>query len=701
MTLAIASNPGGGALSGGAVIGAVAGVASFSTLSINKSALGYTLSAAAGGVTGTTSAQFNITPGPAAALAFTVQPTTATTNANFLPTVKVAARDALGNTATGFNGNITVSLGANPGGSTLSGTKTFAAVNGVASYPGLSLNNIGTGYTLSAAAGGLAGTASTAFNIIASTALKLSFAVQPGRSTAGAAIPGSLGPNIQVEVQDASGQTVTSFTGNITVALSANPGSGTLSGTKTVAATAGTATFLDLNIDKNAVGYSLTATASGLTSATSASFTVDPGAASQLLFTLSPSTTTAAGIITPRVEVSARDAQGNLATGFTGNVTLAIGTNPATGTLSGLTTVAAANGVASFSTLSIDNAGTGYTLTAAASGLPGATSGTFDITATRATRLLFSVQPTGATAGVVIAPAVKVTAQDASGQTATSFTGAVTLTITAGTGTLGATLSGTTTVNAVNGVATFSNLDIKRSGSGYKLSAVAAGVSGALSASFTINPAAPSAVDFVTQPASTTAATTILGLNGPTITVAVKDSMGNPVKSFAGTVTLTISTNPGGGTLSGTSTVDVINGIATYNDLSINIAGTGYRLTASTTGLAPVVSDAFSITGGTATQLLFTVQPSSVGAGALIAPALRVTALDAQGNVATGFTGSVTVAIGTNPSGGALAGVATVAAANGVATFSGLSITPAGIGYTLQATSGGLTPATSATFNIN
>ena len=47
------------------------------------------------------------------------------------------------------------------------------------------------------------------------------------------------------------------------------------------------------------------------------------------------------------------------------SVTLAIGTNPGSGTLSGTVTVAAVNGVATFSNLSINKAGTGYTLTAA------------------------------------------------------------------------------------------------------------------------------------------------------------------------------------------------------------------------------------------------------------------------------------------------------------------------------------------------
>jgi len=65
----------------------------------------------------------------------------------------------------------------------------------------------------------------------------------------------------------------------------------------------------------------------------------------------------------------------------TTSITVAIGTNPASGTLSGTTTVAAVSGVATFSHLSIDKAGTGYTLTASATGLTGVTSSAFDVVA--------------------------------------------------------------------------------------------------------------------------------------------------------------------------------------------------------------------------------------------------------------------------------------------------------------------------------
>ncbi len=107
-----------------------------------------------------------------------------------------------------------------------------------------------------------------------------------------------------------------------------------------------------------------------------------PLVATQLVFGTQPSNTLAGGVITPAVTVRITDAGGNLVTTDTRDVTVAIGTNPAAGTLGGTQTVAAVGGVATFSTLTIDNLGTGYTLVASASGLTGATSVPFNITTT-------------------------------------------------------------------------------------------------------------------------------------------------------------------------------------------------------------------------------------------------------------------------------------------------------------------------------
>ena len=65
---------------------------------------------------------------------------------------------------------------------------------------------------------------------------------------------------------------------------------------------------------------------------------------------------------------------------------------------------------------------------------------------------------------------------------------------------------------------------------------------------------------------------------------------------------------------------------------------------------------------------------------------VKVEVLDGSGRLVTGSTAAVTVAIGSNPGSGSLAGTATVYARGGVASFSNLSIDKPGIGYTLTAT---------------
>src|SRR3989442_8851441 len=120
-------------------------------------------------------------------------------------------------------------------------------------------------------------------------------------------------------------------------------------------------------------------------------------------------------MIAPTVQVTALDAQGNVATGFGSNVTVAIGTNPGGGTLAGTTGVTAVSGVATFANLSINKVGTGYTLAASATGVTPATSTPFNVTVRAATQLVFSVQPSNATAGGAIAPPVQETPPDAPG----------------------------------------------------------------------------------------------------------------------------------------------------------------------------------------------------------------------------------------------------------------------------------------------
>ena len=82
-------------------------------------------------------------------------------------------------------------------------------------------------------------------------------------------------------------------------------------------------------------------------------------------------------------------------------------------------------------------------------------------------QLAFTVQPNAVVAaGAVIDPVVQVSVLDAEGNTARFATVSITLAITSGTGVAGATLGGTLTQAAINGVATFGDLTLDRVGAG-------------------------------------------------------------------------------------------------------------------------------------------------------------------------------------------------------------------------------------------
>lgn len=98
-------------------------------------------------------------------------------------------------------------------------------------------------------------------------------------------------------------------------------------------------------------------------------------------------------------------------------------------------------------------------------------------------------------------------------------------------------------------------------------------------------------------------------------------------------------------------------------------------------------------------QLVVTTQPpASLAAGTPFG--LTIDAEDSSGNIETSFNGTVTVAPGNNPGGATLGGTLTVTASNGVATFSGLTITTAAAGYTLVATSSGLSETTTSAITV-
>src|SRR5439155_945774 len=172
--------------------------------------------------------------------------------------------------------------------------------------------------------------------------------------------------------------------------------------------------------------------------------------------------------------------------------------------------------------------------------------------------------------------------------------------------------------------------------------------------------------------------TTITGHTPDPSVVGQSVTVNFTVTSAGGTPTGPVTVSDGTDTCSGT----VAAGTCTRTPATAGTKADGARYFSGSTS----AGEAHTVVSGAASQLVFTVQPSNTQVGAIITPPVQVTATDAFGNVATDFAGDVTIAIGTDGSlfqNANLHGTLVVAAVNGVATFSDLSIDQVGGGYKL------------------
>jgi hypothetical protein len=79
-----------------------------------------------------------------------------------------AVEDAYGNVVTSASNAVTVALASNPTGAKLSGTSRVTANAGLATFTGLSINKVGTGYTLQVSTKGLTSATTNPFNVVSS-----------------------------------------------------------------------------------------------------------------------------------------------------------------------------------------------------------------------------------------------------------------------------------------------------------------------------------------------------------------------------------------------------------------------------------------------------------------------------------------------------------------------------------------------------
>ena len=564
---------------------------------------GWALKATAGATgvgTGTSTQTHNgsmllaLRPLVASKLAFTTQPAN-TTAGSTMANVVVQLQSASGINVPTNGVSVTLTLSAN---SFASGTTTLTTdANGAVTFNNLVINTATTGYTITAAATGLTSGTSSSFNITAGavTAAQSTVTASPGSVTA----DGTTTSTVTVTLKDAFSNPVSGKT--VSLAKNSGPGTPTISAASGSSSASGVVTFTVKSTTAGTDVFAATdVTDSNLAITQTAGVVFTPGAAAKLVFSQQPATTVAGTAISPAVTVYVEDANGNVVTNNSSSVTIGSSTTGFTG--GSTLTVAAVNGVATFSAVDPTTAGTANTLTASDGALTGATSNSFTVNAAAASQLVFTTQPSASTvAGVAFAQQPVVKIEDQYGNVVTSGSDSsvsVALTLTTGTGTLG----GITSMSAVNGVADFTGkgLNINLVGNNKVLTATVTVTAGTktttTSPAFAITFAAASQLVFTTQPAASTVAGIAIATQ-PVVTI--EDQYGNTVTGGADatrSVALTLTT--GTGTLGGTISMNAVNGVADFTGkgLSINYVGTDKVLTATAGTKTTTTSPAFAIT---------------------------------------------------------------------------------------------------------
>jgi signal peptidase I len=203
--------------------------------------------------------------------------------------------------------------------------------------------------------------------------VRLAFTTQPAATATGGV---AFTRQPVVSVLDAAGA-VTTTTKSVTLALTNAAGAAFACSALPVVSTSGVASFAGCSITKSGT-YTLTATASGLTSAASSSIVVSVGPAAALRFVAVPGATAATAPFSVQPIVEVVDAGGNRTTS-TAAVTLSL-TNAGGATLTcGANPRAAVSGLSTFTLCRIDKAGA-YTLTAKSGALTATVSASFNVT---------------------------------------------------------------------------------------------------------------------------------------------------------------------------------------------------------------------------------------------------------------------------------------------------------------------------------
>ncbi|MHA8062350.1 hypothetical protein PQG22_13870, partial [Aquirufa beregesia] len=636
-----------------------------------------TVNATDGTINSTSGGTLNVTVSASTMTKLAVSLASPQTNGTaFTGTNTLTAQDAYGNTVTTFaanTNNVTVT-------STLTGAITGlgSGVNNVLNQAGdftsgvANLTSLGLKFTGTSGAGTFTFTPATG-----TAATSSSITVNPGAATklvvTGSASQTAGGSQtVTVTAKDASGNTATTYFGSKNLSFSGalaspspatNPTFGGVNfGSPTIVTFVGGVYSASMVLYKSeAATVNVSDGTINSTSGGTLNVTVSASTMTKLAVSLaSPQTNGTA--FTGTNTLTAQDAYGNTVTTFAANTNNVTVTSTLTGAITGLGSGVNnvlnqagdfTSGVANLTSLGLKFTGTSgsgtFTFTPATG--TAATSSSVTINAGAATKLVVTGSGTQTAGG---SQTVTVTAQDANGNTATTYSGAKSITISGANNSTNPstipTFAGTNFGTSANltftaGVATGTMILYKAESA--TISANDGTISSTGGDRLSVNVSASSLSKFLSD------------LNGPQITglawtgtntLTAQDAYGNTVNYNASSNAVTVTNSLGGvvsGLGSGTNNVlnqagDFVNGVADLTALGIKytgVSGSGTFTFTSTTG-GFTGNDIVVINSGAATKLVVTGSSTQTAGGA---QTLTITAKDASGNTATTYTGNKSI----------------------------------------------------------
>ena len=486
---------------------------------------------------------------------------------------------------------------------TMSGTATFTSCKfaGGYYYNPISEVYLATPYTLTASATNSVATSpvtSSAFGVTGpGTANSLVFSTQPSGAAGPDTTPFPTQPVVTVE--DSFGNIVNASSAPVTLAIS----SGSLTCTANpLAASDGSASFSGCAGNAYGNGLTLTASSSGLSSTTSASFNIT-GLPTQLIFTEQPIAGVSGAPFTTQPVITVEDAGGSTVTASSTAITL----TASGGSLQLCTNLTPYEGVVSVATCNFAGiVGTSYYLTATQGSLS-ATSGVFTPSAAGTpTQLVFTTEPVAGLAGSAFVTQPTISVEDSAGNVTTSDA-IVTL------ASSGGSLLSCPAISAVEGVAEFSicafgGLDTMP----YTLTATSPGLSSVMSTDFTPSgpgPASASVSTFTASPAIVVDD----GTTSASLTATLEDAYTNAIPGK----TIAITQGATGSVVTAVSATTNASGVATFTATDTNREIVTFSATDSTDGVAiseqPQVSFATQLTPPTSVALSYGATSGSIG----------------------------------------------------------------------------------------